>query len=236
MLRSMDNLVDIAEPARTRGRAPAELQVAFVRDLSADDIGSLSEVRGTQPQTVKRMRDSHHALAQALASGMKPGDAAATVGYSLSRVSILQRDPAFQELLAHYQRVVGTAFAGVQERMAAFNRDLIEELHERFIDDPDSFEAPFIAELITKFADRTGHGPSSKSVNLNVNVDLADRLQAARQRASLGQSPLPGLGQESGTPALSSAPVAEVGVPSAPSIPQSHEGADIIEGELIDAG
>ena len=38
-----------------------------------------------------------------------------------------------------------------------------------------------LMELTKLGADRTGHGPQS-STNLNVRVDLADRLKAARQR------------------------------------------------------
>lgn len=175
-------------PFRTRGRAKREVVAVQVRELQRDDLLLLGEEKGSQAPALKRLTDRHHALARCLASGMRPGDAAITCGYDASRVSILQADPAFQELLNFYREDTQAAYRDLHQRLAGLSLDAAEELAHRLEEDMQLDEKKIsIGQLmeITKMgADRTGYGPQSSSTNVNVNVDLASRLEAARKRVA----------------------------------------------------
>lgn len=176
------------EVFRTRGRAAAPVQAAAVRELDEADIALLGEEKGSRPPPLKRIAERHHALARCLASGMRPGEAALTCGYDASRVSILQADPAFKELLEFYRDDVNRAYQGMHENLAGLSMDALAELRERLEADMQADDKTLsvgqLIELTKMGADRTGFGPQSSSTNVNVNVDLAERLKAARERVA----------------------------------------------------
>lgn len=181
----MDLDLDILPPARTRGRAPAVIEAEVTRELSLADLALLSVEKGSTAPNIKSLRESHHALARSLASGVKPAEASIITGYSTSRISILQADPAFKELVQFYRENANLAYADLHERMGVLALDAAETLLERLNDDPDSMSSGFLLDLMKTLADRTGHGPQTKSTNVNVNINLASRLEAARRRSGL---------------------------------------------------
>jgi hypothetical protein len=158
-----------------------------VRELDDVDVALLGEEKGSKAAPLKRLSERHHALARCLASGMAPGDAAVTCGYVSSRVSILQADPAFQELLHFYRQNVETKYLDMHGILAGLSADAAMELRERLEADIQADEKTMstgqLIELTKLGADRTGFGPQSSQVN--VNVDLAGRLQAARERVAM---------------------------------------------------
>lgn len=172
---------------RITGRAAKPMSAVQVRELDATDIALLQEEKGSKAAPLKRLSERHHALARCLASGMEPGEAAFTCGYVPSRVSILQADPAFQELLAFYRQSVETKYLDMHGVLAGLSIDAAMELRERLETDIEADEKKIsvtqLMELVKVGADRTGFGPQSSQVN--VNVDLAGRLQAARERVAL---------------------------------------------------
>lgn len=169
---------------RIMGRAAKPMSAVQVRELDETDIMLLQEEKGTRPPPLKRLSERHHALARCLASGMAEGDAAITCGYVLSRVSILKADPAFQELLVFYRQSVEAKYLDMHGVLAGLSLDAATELRERLEADMQADEKTLstgqLIELTKLGADRTGFGPQSSQVN--VNVDLAGRLQAARER------------------------------------------------------
>lgn len=173
---------------RITGRASKVLTATQVRELDETDILLLREEKGSKPPPLKRLSERHHALARCLASGtMSPSDAAITCGYATSRVSILQADPAFQELLAFYRQDVNAKYLDMHGVLAGLSLDAATELRERLEGDMEAEEKKIsvgqLIELTKLGADRTGFGPQSSQVN--VNVDLAGRLQAARERVAM---------------------------------------------------
>lgn len=172
---------------RIMGRASKVLTAVQVRELDDTDVLMLQEEKGTRPAPLKRLSERHHALARCLASGMEPGNAAITCGYVSSRVSILQADPAFQELLEFYRQDVTTKYLDMHGVLAGLSLDAATELRERLEGDMETDEKKIsvgqLIELTKLGADRTGFGPQSSQVN--VNVDLAGRLQAARERVAM---------------------------------------------------
>lgn len=178
-------MLDLDQPIfRTRGRAAKPVTASVVRELDAADLTLLQEEKGSSAPALKRLSERHHALARNLASGMSPSEAAITCGYSTSRVSILQDDPAFQELLAFYRADVEHQYRDLHTRLSGLALDAADELAARLEEDPESVSIGQLMEITKMGADRTGFGPQSSSTNLNVNVDLASRLQAARERVA----------------------------------------------------
>lgn len=177
--RGMNLPLDIV---RTTGRAQnAPPSADFVRPLTEADLVLLAEEKGSVPPPVKRIRDRHHALARILASGKSEGEAAAITGYDISRVSILKNDPAFRELLAFYRDNVEAEYLSLHEQLAGIATDAAILLREKIEEEPEKLSVGQLLELTKMGADRTGHGPAQK-VEHNVNVNLANRLEQARER------------------------------------------------------
>jgi len=174
--------MDLDLEIKTRGRPARPVVLTVARELTQADISLLATDRQIKPIPIKRLRDSHHALARCLASGMKPAEASIVTGYCLARISILQSDPSFAELLNFYRSNEEMQFAEFQTRMSALGLDAIQELHDRLLEEPEKLSPGQLLELVKSMADRTGHGPATKSTNVNVNVDLSARLEAARRR------------------------------------------------------
>lgn len=169
------------------GRAAKPLTAVQVREIDETDIVLLGEEKGSRPAPLKRLSERHHALARCLSSGMEPGAAAVTCGYAPSRVSILQADPAFQELLAFYRQDVNARYLDMHGVLAGLSVDAAMELRERLEEDIGADEKKIsvsqLMELTKLGADRTGYGPQSSQIV--ANVDLAGRLQAARERVAM---------------------------------------------------
>lgn len=170
------------------GRRPARLSASIVRPLQEADLALLATDRASEPQPLARITERHHALARALASGLSEGEAAALVGYSNSRVSILKASPAFRELLDLYRERADAQYAEMHEMLAGLSKDAAVELRNRLEDDPESLTVGQLLQTLQLAADRTGFGPTSKQ-ETTVRFDLGDRLAAARERARLAQQP-----------------------------------------------
>lgn len=169
---------------RTVGRSAVSVDVEVVREITEDDLMLLEEPRPkpTTPvvKVVKQLRERHHALARLLAAGIPHWEAAAITGYEPSRVSILRRDPAFQNLISFYTEKKDAAFADVHANLNGLTVDALSVIRERLEENPDDFSNRELRELIKTGADRSGHGPTN--TNIQVNVGLAQRLEAARKR------------------------------------------------------
>lgn len=165
------------------GRKASPILAEVVRSLTEADVALLSTERGIQPSSIKKLTDSHHALARCLAEGMKDADAAAITGYTPSRISVLRDSPLFAELIEHYRANKDAAVADLHERMATLGLDLVETLRERLETEPEKIGTGLVLEALKTVADRTGHGPQSKTTNVNLNVSLASRVAEGRKRA-----------------------------------------------------
>lgn len=173
---------------RTTGRAARLITASVVRPLDSADVALLGAEKGSRPAPLKRLSERHHALARCLAGGMSEANAAITCGYVASRVSILKADPAFQELLSFYREDVEAKYLDMHGVLAGLSLDATMELRERLEEDIAAEDKKIsvgqLIELSKLGADRTGFGPQSSSTNLNVNIDMASKLQAARERVA----------------------------------------------------
>lgn len=163
------------------------IEIHDLRSLSRAELAVLKEPRPTA--SVQTLRDSHHALARAVAAGMSNAECAAATGYSMTRVSVLRQDPAFKNLVAHKRAMIDAEFASAGDavidylkgnalKAAKMLSDKLDHADEQgeFLPTRDLLG---IAEL---GFDRTGYGKQTK--NLNVNVDFAANLERARRRTT----------------------------------------------------
>lgn len=193
--------MDLGFDIHLGGRAAKALSAEAVRPLTEADLALLATERGIKATHVQRISARHHALARCLASGMSVNDACAVTSYTPSRVSILKSDPAFEELIAFYTRAKGEPVLDLQDRFTALAIDATTELQERLELTPETVSTDQLMDVVKLTADRTGHGPQSKTTNVNVNVNLGDRLAASRQRAAAAQTS-PGLAPQLERPGL----------------------------------
>lgn len=155
--------------------------------LDIEIAGAVRELREEekavgQVPTLKRLRDSHHAVAKLLASGMTPMQVSLQTGYAPSRISTLQNDPAFKELLIFYAKERDVVAQEVETLFLGVARDAMQAVHERILDEGQEIPVGELREIFKTFADRAGYAPITRSINKNLNVNIGERLDAARKR------------------------------------------------------
>lgn len=178
----MDTVSELDFGPRVKGRASVPLSLSFVRELGAADIALLATERGVKPTPIGAIRDRHHALARVLAQGMTHTEASLVTGYDPSRISILRSDPTFIELIEQYKKVEAGLMADFMDRATTLTLTAVNRLQELLEDDEKPVSAQTALEIAKFGADRTGHAPVQKNMNLNANVGIADRVHRARER------------------------------------------------------
>lgn len=160
------------------------LTADILREISLDDLAETPSSE-TKAPVLRRLSMRHHRLARLLAEGFSPGQAAVAAGYELSRVSILQADPMFRELVRHYQSQVDVVFRETQERLADIAGLAAEEIVERLEESAESIDLDDLMKLVELGADRTGHAVPKGGGQSNVQVNfvgLGEKLEAAQRR------------------------------------------------------
>ena len=155
-------------------------QMLATRVLQESDVLRLGAPRGSTPEPIEKTSHRHHALARCLALGMKAAEASLATGYSLSRISILQRDELFAELVSFYKAEMADVFKSTAEQLEGLSIEALSALRDRLEDDPTKISTKDLVDVAKLAADRSGHGPQSTQTNLNIN--LSERMAAARKR------------------------------------------------------
>lgn len=172
-----------------RGRRPKggdqPLVAAETRQLTLEDVAKLGADRGSKTPAISQLRMRHHALARSVAAGISAIEISAITGYSLSRISILQNDPSFAELVEHYKGLNDEAFLAAQVDANLMAQQVkiaaLEELGDRMENATEDFTNGQLLEIAKTMMDRTGQGVAT-STTVNHNIGIADRLKAARTR------------------------------------------------------
>jgi hypothetical protein len=161
-------------------------EITDIREVTRADLAHLTVKR--EAAAVQTLRDNHHRIARAVASGMMVTDIAAVCGVSITRVTSLRGDPAFAELVAHYRAIITTEWAQ-QDTVIEFLRTnalkaqaMISDKLDDASDRGDFLPTRDLLGIAELGLDRTGYGKVNK--NVNINVDFAAKLEAARGRAS----------------------------------------------------
>lgn len=173
------------QPGRKAIAEPIE--IGEIRPLSRSDLAVLAEPRPAN--ALQNLRDNHHRIARAIASGMSNGEVAEFCGISYNRVNILRNDPAMTDLIAHYRSIITAEWATTADPVIGFLRSNALKAQAMISDKLDSAaenneflptrDLLGIAEI---GLDRTGYGKERK--NVNVNMDFAAMLEKARARSA----------------------------------------------------
>jgi hypothetical protein len=114
---------------------------------------------------------------------------------SLNRISMLKSDPAFSDLVAHYRGVKAAdhfeAMDPVIDHLQNVQLKALRQLSDQFDAADEEGRLLPVNQLVavaTMGLDRTGYGKEQK--NVNVNVDFAAQLEAARRRSTAARPPL----------------------------------------------
>lgn len=166
-------------PVTRKPTKPAPLTGEIVKAIELADLDLTPAP--SKSSHVKRLTQRHHHLARCLAKGFRNYEAAAATGYAPVTISILKSDPAFMELVEAYKEKDDLVLGELHERLAGLAVDAQDLIRDRMENDPDSISIGQLLAMVELAADRTGHGPSS-TTNSNINVGIAERLEAARKR------------------------------------------------------
>lgn len=131
---------------------------------------------------IRNIRHTHHRLAQLLSMGMNETRAAMLCSYSPNYVSVIKNDPAFAELLAHYSGIVKEEYVDFVSAAKDLSLDMMGRLREFLEHEPERLTPSMVLESLKVLADRSGNAPTTKTLNMNVNVDVGSKLDAARAR------------------------------------------------------
>lgn len=146
------------------------------------ELGDGDQVPAAQPHRVKRLYDSHHGLAKAVARGLSAIEASAATGYSIGRIATLKEDPCFQELVAFYRADNEKVARDVEALFLNVGYDALQLLHEELQDCPAEFAPSLKLELVKAMFDRAGFSPIARTLNKNYNVHIGDRLDQLNGR------------------------------------------------------
>lgn len=155
-----------AQLRSARGRKPKFARFDVLRELNGSDMEMLLSPpeHGVKTPLLTKLRNSHHMLARLLAEGRKAQECSAITGYSPSRISILQRDPAFKDLVSYYAAQAREVYLNVHERLAALGMSTVEELQERLETDPEAFSNRELMELAEMALDRSLTKPKENAL------------------------------------------------------------------------
>lgn len=173
-----------------RGRPATEITVGTPRPLTEEEVVLGAELRSQQkvptsaPPEILKLRSRHHLIAQLLSAGLKPSEVALKTGYSISRISVLQADPAFKELLSNYKGLQENIEFDVRERLRLISLDAIDVIQHRLDEKPEELDTKELMTLAELALDRTGHGKSA-TVQHQVGLDpeTAALIRAQRPAA-----------------------------------------------------
>lgn len=172
-----------ASPSASPQLRPAPALIGPRRPLSPEEAEAALVAKrglGSVAPSIKNLRARHHEMAQMFARGMAPGDVGAAFGLSPSRISIMQADPTFRELVSGYAAGRVAAYGDLTKRLVALGTTAADELLDRLEEAPETFSNSDLIATLKTSADRSGFGPTS---TVQIARPLAaDALRALKER------------------------------------------------------
>jgi hypothetical protein len=185
--------IEYAPPA---SEEPEVLNVELLPEASLPEVRLAIESPGSREtqanSTVRTMRLRHHQVARLRAAGMSAAQIAPLVDMTPMGVTLLLGSPAFQNLLIAYMSEFDKAAQDFKRRLEVTAGAAINELHDRLVQTPESFNNETLRRTVETLTDRIGHGPTSKVVSTSLALTPADirALRAGLQPATIQAAPL----------------------------------------------
>lgn len=182
-------------PARGAVAEPLVMEVA--RELTAEDVRRLGAGPKVGVPVLQRIRATHHRQAALLAEGKSVTDVAMIVGCTTARITQLQNDPAFAELVIYYRDQILTAqisdAARLKDKIIDVGEMAVNELAERLEDD-DRRRRMHVGDVrkIAEFAmDRTVAPPqvaaSTPSPPAAITINFGTPIRTPAELAGRGE-------------------------------------------------
>lgn len=134
------------------GRRQAEdISISVVRSLTPEDVPALQakHATGGPGQKVIALRHSHHQTARLLAEGLENAEVSLITGYHPNYISgVLKNDPAFCELVEHYESQTKIRFVDLVERLRASGLSALDELNRRLEEETGSWSRRELMEFV----------------------------------------------------------------------------------------
>lgn len=187
----------------SRGHA-SSLIMTIERELTADDLVRLASEDGGAHDyvpAVKRLTSRHQRQAQLVAEGYKIAEVAALTQSTPARITQLQRDPSFANLVAYYadQRMVTQLEAGerIRQKLVIAGEEAVDEIVAR-VEDPVRRAAMPIDQLRQVAAlalDRTVAPPKVSqpltSIPTNITLNFGRELKPQEPKDITPSAPQP---------------------------------------------
>jgi hypothetical protein len=190
----------VSEPCEVL-REVTEADLPLLRDeLREHNWAKLRAGQGVGALTA--LRQGHQALAQSLAAGMSPEEAAWATGRSVQGVRSLLSDPAFEELLAYYRENQRERDFNAFERLVTLGGTAMGILQERLEESPDKFSNNELRTLMEASMDRSaapargaGSGQGGTHGAVSVNIRFVEPSTRAAPDAALDAKEVRGIGE-----------------------------------------
>jgi hypothetical protein len=137
------------------------------RELTHADLAALAGAPNVGVPIVQKLRAIHHRQAALLADGKSVKEVAAIVGCTTARLTQLQNDPSFAELVEFYKDQIITAMlsdsARLRDKIVDVGEMAVDELRDR-LEDTEQRKRIHVGEIrkIAEFAmDRTVAPPQA---------------------------------------------------------------------------
>ncbi len=169
---------------------PKAWRIGSIRPMIKEDLAILvSSLTSPDPRApLARISAPHHMLAKLLAEGKTAVEVSSITGYTPARIQTLKVDPAFSELIAHYETESIQTSADIHAQVTHVALTAKQLLMERLEDEPETFSNKDLMTLFNAGLDRIGHGPGSKlDVNLNDPARILESLRETITSVSSGQ-------------------------------------------------
>lgn len=154
-------------------------QIEFVRNLTPADEAASALALPSQASAAVRLRGAHHGLARLLAGGMRDYEASYATGYSAGYIGQLRKDPAFAELVSHYQDQAVAEYIDAHKQLATLGQTALEILQERIETDSDKIGLKTLTDIAAMALDRSvapskssansPRGPAGSGISVNVS-------------------------------------------------------------------
>ena len=157
-----------------RGAVAQPLLMEVIREITVHDLMRLGDAPKTAVPVLQKLRATHHRQAKLLAEGKSVKDVAIIVGCTPQRLTQLQVDPTFSQLVSFYQDQINSSMiedaARLKDKLVDIGEMAVDEIRDRLENDGQRRSMPtHILKQIAEMAlDRTVAPPKTSMPNTNV--------------------------------------------------------------------
>jgi hypothetical protein len=193
MPAARESTMELLETLAVAGLGVPVEPCEVLREITEADLPLLAQekrehnwAKDSPERVLQVLRTSHHKLAQLLASDVSIADASMMTGRSPSSITMLQKDPAFIELVAYYRvQNEGRQF-DAYDRLVTIGGTAMDILQERLEETPDRFSNNELLKVIEGTMDRSAapakgdpRSGAQTQGGLNVNIQFVSAQPTA---------------------------------------------------------